>query len=148
MNSVSKKIDCQVKVSNKQGVFYTGHIDGFILLDNNVLLNLTWQNSAFDSVSATDRDFFECLIKIRIILLQRGFYVLCNGARKDVYPSGMQRDMGKAIKAYQMKLGQDVQSSDKVRIFEECSESLVTTPEEQKIFFQQWLLSNGVTPAN
>ena len=89
-------------------------------------------------------DYFECLIKLREIFEKRGWLILCNGSRYDVYPSSMSRDMGKGIKAYQMKLGKKVRMEDLVNIFEEAKIDKIGTIEEQKAFYNKWLKSFGL----
>lgn len=141
-------VDREVVLLNEQGEHYLGKIKGFLLEDNNVRLDLVVLDQVIDYISVIDRDFFESLIQIRIILEKKGFYILCNGARKDVYPSGMTRDMFKGVTAYKIQLGVKVQVDDRVNIFDECSRDFIVTPQEQRDFYNHWLKSFGLSQAN
>src|ERR1700674_1542039 len=52
-----------------------------------------------------DRDYFECLLRLRDQLEPLGYRFLVNGARRNAWPSGMARDMGAGVTAYLLKLG-------------------------------------------
>ncbi|WP_163504679.1 hypothetical protein [Fodinicola acaciae] len=51
-------------------------------------------------VAAQENDLFECLVVVRRQLELRGISLCCEGARSDVFPSGMARQMGGGRKAY------------------------------------------------
>jgi hypothetical protein len=53
--------------------------------------------SNFQSLSGTD--VFKALQDLRLVLEAQGVRLLCAGARLDVWPSGMSRDMGGGKKA-------------------------------------------------
>src|SRR5207244_9009274 len=52
------------------------------------------------TVSADASDYFESLLLVRRELEHDGLLVCCQGARRDVWPSGMARDMGAGLEAY------------------------------------------------
>ena len=88
-------------------------------------------------VKAAD-DYFEAMCETRRELEKKNLKLNCYGASKNVYPSGMCRDMGMGLKAYKMRLGVHVRMSDLVIIFETGPDVEASTVEEQYAFFQQW----------
>lgn len=85
------------------------------------------------------RDLFECLTLLRLDLERQGVFVLCQGARVDVYPSGMQRDMGGGQVAYRMIMGKNAASEDGVDIFEVTADERLGTVEEQQQYWRTWM---------
>ena len=83
-------------------------------------------------------DQFECLVRARDDLEPQGFRFLVNGARRNVWPSGMARDMGGGRKAYVLVLGQPGRP-ELVDIFEPADETQISSVQEQRDFFQTWL---------
>lgn len=69
-------------------------------------------------VSGNGTDFFMALCDIRRQIEAEGFRLHCYGASKNVYPSGMARDMGQGLHAYRLRLGKVPKSDDLVGIFE------------------------------
>lgn len=63
-------------------------------------------------------DYFSCLQELRIELEQSGFLILCNGARKDIYPSAMTRQMSRGVYAYKLALERPLCEKDIVDIFD------------------------------
>lgn len=88
-------------------------------------------------------DQFECLLQLRMQLEPLGYRFLVNGARRNVWPSGMGRDMGGGRRAYLMQLGRPVRLSDMVDIFEPIEEADVALVPEQRAFYESWLMSLG-----
>lgn len=88
-------------------------------------------------------DYFKSMVLFREELENNGAKLLCNGARKDVYPSGMSRSMGQATKAYVLSIGEQARASDKVDIFDQADKQLVSTIEEQNMHFKKWVSSLG-----
>lgn len=84
------------------------------------------------------RDLFECMKGIRTHLAEMNAILLCNGARRDVYPSGMSRDMSGGLVAYVLKPGRPTTRTDLVRIIDYASPETIATVEEQKEFFSSW----------
>lgn len=71
----------------------------------------------FDLQSAA-WDFFGAFCGIRDQLAVNGFYPLCYGASRCVYPSGLLRDMALGLEAYRMQIGRAVRAEDAVNIFD------------------------------
>src|SRR5262249_44702653 len=57
-------------------------------------------------------DLYECLRAFRRVIEPDGFRVLCQGARPNVCPSGMTRQMGGALKSYAHTLCQPALTKD------------------------------------
>ncbi|MGY3454494.1 hypothetical protein [Bradyrhizobium sp. USDA 4353] len=87
----------------------------------------------------SDVDFFEAMIELRLELEKRGALLCCFGASQNVYPSGMQREMGPAILAYKMRLGEPSRRADMVNIFEADETVVPSTVEQQARFHRQWM---------
>ena len=64
------------------------------------------------AIEVSGEDVFDCLIEARRILEGKRIQMLCNAARKDVYPSRMSRQMSGGTKAYVMKLGKPAMRED------------------------------------
>ena len=87
------------------------------------------------------QDVFDGLCDIRKKLWPMGIKLLCVGARMDVYPSGMARQMSGGVVAYRLKMGVPAQRPDVVRIFDAAAADQVGTVEEQADYFRRWSAS-------
>ena len=117
-----------------------GTIQGTFLLtedpsSDRISLKLEFEGQC---IVKTADDYFEAMCEIRRELEKKNLKLNCYGASKNVYPSGMCRDMGMGLKAYKMRLGIHVRMSDLVAIFETGTDVEPSTVEEQHNFFQQW----------
>lgn len=80
---------------------------------------------------------FIALQKLRLTLEASGIFILVNGSRKDVYPSGMQMNMG-TTSAYTLIMGQGARQI--VDIFDDCLDrELISTVHLQEQFHEDWL---------
>lgn len=112
------------------------------LADRQISLTLRFSGIEIQKV---DYDYFSALQQIRIDLEAIKINVLCNGASLDVYPSGMMRDMGGALKAYRLKRGLHAHLSDVVDIFEfDENNFIICTVSEQNEFYEKWKESKKV----
>src|SRR5438309_1168607 len=68
-------------------------------------------------VTGEGADHFDALCRVREALEPLGMHLLCYGASRNVFPSGMGRDMGDGRKAYRMRMGQPATLADLVSIF-------------------------------
>jgi hypothetical protein len=84
-------------------------------------------------------DLFEGLIAFREELEKIGARLLCAGARPEVYPSGMSRNMGGGRKAYIHPLG--ASATEMVDIFDFAPPESVGTVAEQRAFRDRWIQS-------
>lgn len=91
--------------------------------------------------SAVARDYFEAMCRIRQQLEAEGISLHCYGASRNVYPSGMARDMGRGLQAYKLVLGRPADGKDLVSIFANGHDVQPATVAEQKAWFEAWLRS-------
>ena len=96
-------------------------------------------------LSAASSDYFEALCKVRLQLEVNGLLVATYGGSRNVFPSGMARDMGAGLKAYRLFLGQQGRP-ELVGIFETGPGVEPATVAEQRAFFQAWLSSTTASP--
>jgi hypothetical protein len=87
---------------------------------------------------AREADLFECLRTIRRELEPTGVRLCCNGARVDVWPSGMARDMGGGRHAYILRMGRQAQRSDLVSIFDPAPVEAVGDVDDQEAYARRW----------
>jgi hypothetical protein len=102
------------------------------LIEDYSSCNLLFTSSISQNIKVKSHDCFESLIELRIELEKQGYYLLCNGARKDVYSGGMLREASCGCWGYIMKLGKIVQEEDEVYIFDYAEPDLVGSVSEQK----------------
>ncbi|MFI9561588.1 hypothetical protein [Nonomuraea endophytica] len=100
-------------------------------------VSLTRANGS--TISAASVDLFDCLAIIRQDLESDGWLLLCNGARRDVYPSPMQRQMARGRYAYLHMQPRTSNSPPHVDIFEPADLACVGTVAEQKETIRRWM---------
>lgn len=88
-------------------------------------------------------DLFDCLTNLRRELEPRGWQLLCQGARTDVYPSGLSRDTGRGRRAYVLVKGQRPQPGTSVPIFDVAQPTQVGSVADQERYFREWCKSLG-----
>ena len=93
------------------------------------------------SVVGVGGDCFDALLEARRHLESQGILVCLEGAREDVWPSGMSRSMGAGRKAYRMTLGKQALKSDLVDIFAEAKTPASIA--EQDAYRHAWFESLG-----
>jgi hypothetical protein len=91
--------------------------------------------------SESDKNFFDALRNVRLILERDGYLLCCFGASEDVYPSPMQESMGPALLAYRTRLGEQALSKDIVNILDSDESVKPSTVEQQALFHKKWLES-------
>lgn len=102
---------------------------------------MTVKSNGLDTSTFQARDFFDCLIQARKWVAKFDGIFLCNGARRDVYPSRMSRQMAHGKMAYKMKFGMQAQRSDLVNIFDFAEEASIGTVEDQEKYYKDWINS-------
>jgi hypothetical protein len=123
-----------------------GEAEGLFLLDEEKdggLVSLKLQYPGGE-VTGHAPDYFGALCQIRVELEAAGWRPLCYGGSRNVYPSGMCRDMGRGLKAYKLQLGRPAALTDLVQIFDTGPDVEPSSVEEQKQFWQAWLQNRGV----
>jgi len=91
-------------------------------------------------------DLYQAMQALREHLETQGCQLLCAGARPDVAPSGMSRDMGGGRQAYFLQLGK--QATELVDIFAYADPSVVGTVQQQRKFVDAWWASWKAQPPN
>ncbi|HTN45654.1 MAG TPA: hypothetical protein VL098_04850 [Flavipsychrobacter sp.] len=89
-------------------------------------------------ISSKNSSPFIALQELRQQLENQDIYLLVNGSRRNVYPSGLQMSMGVAT-AYVLELGKP--SDVIVDIFASISHDDVATVDEQREFHKKWVES-------
>ncbi len=84
-----------------------------------------------DEYSSEGLDLFESLTSLRLQLESGGLLLCVNGARADVYPSGMSRQMAGGRMAYQLARGRRPGREDLVDIFDAACCDWVVGVDEQ-----------------
>ena len=92
-------------------------------------------------VTATASDYFEALCQVRLRLESDGVLVATYGGSRNVFPSGMARDMGAGLKAYRLTRGSKGRREDLVGIFDTGPGIEPATVEEQRAFYADWVSS-------
>jgi hypothetical protein len=103
-----------------------------------------WMKVEIDAVPSkevTAPDAFECLCQIREHLRVYDTILLCNGARRDAYPSRMSREMGGGFRIYVETMGQPSRQEDLVRLFDEAPLDKIGSVEEQLNSHRAWIRS-------
>ncbi|MCD4501286.1 hypothetical protein [Chromobacterium vaccinii] len=106
-----------------------------------VPVTMTIQNTRFGELSFTDSNLFVALSSFRRLLEQEGYLLLCNGARKDAYPSRMTLQMGGGRKVYLLRSGKQAKREDMVDIFDAATIEQVCGVDEQRVAYEEWVRS-------
>lgn len=114
----------------------------FKLRTNNLCI-LTLRFPDGEEYEVISDDFFSCLVDVRNKYPDIVF--LCKGAKLNVYPSRMSRQMGQGLIAYEYTMGKQTRKEDMVQIFDFEDKEINYTPEEQKQNFYLWLNSFGTS---
>lgn len=97
-----------------------GEAEGLFILGEHEYgdhVTLTFQYPGGE-VTSEASDYFEALCEIRNRLESDGWRPLCYGSSRNVYPSGMCRDMELGLKAYKMQLGRRALLANLVKIID------------------------------
>jgi len=109
------------------------------------LCRLRLDHPTWGGESIEDRDFFQCLKRLRRSLEEHGVRVLCNGSRRDVIVTGMASDMGYGLKVYPFKNSIPIgEPSSLVPLFAEADRAAIATVEEQEMCQQAYWRSVGL----
>jgi hypothetical protein len=85
-----------------------------------------------------NKDLFECLIDLRKELAKFNCRPLCNGARLNIYPSSMSREMGGGRVACVLQIGEQAKREDMMDIFAYAEPHLIVLVDEQQEFYHNW----------
>ncbi|CDL81115.1 hypothetical protein [Xenorhabdus szentirmaii] len=81
-------------------------------------------------------DFFACFARLREEL--KDVIFLCKGAKINVYPSSMSRQMALGMAAYEHILGKEATREDLVGTFDFEDNDVAVSPSQQREYFYQW----------
>lgn len=101
-------------------------------------ISLRFSDSTYTAFELHGEDGFDVLCQLRQLLESDGRLLVCNGSRRDVYPSGMCRDMGWGMKAYVLRIGQTTCDADLVDIYEPCDVERAVRVEQQLEYLEEW----------
>jgi hypothetical protein len=133
------RISKSLIIQHDNGSITKGIISYFQQNSKSYFWKIEFTSSLTKHLEFTNVDLFECLIDLRRELAKYNCRPLCNGARLDVYPSGMCRDMGSGGIAYVLKLGQPAELDNIVHIFDYAEPESIASIEEQLNFYESWL---------
>lgn len=101
-------------------------------------LTLRWAGGELQSIEG---DYFGAFCRIRERLAEQGLLPMCYGASRQIYISGMGRDMAAGLKVYKVRLGEQAQMKNLVDIFETGDDVEPVSVAEQQAFQEQWYAS-------
>lgn len=94
-----------------------------------------------EQVTGQADDCFAALQSVRRQAEERNWMICCKGARRNVWPSAMSRQMGGGIKAYVLEIGQQGTVDSLIDIFENDTPDSYATVADQEAFAREWLES-------
>lgn len=86
-------------------------------------------------------DCFEALLDLRRQAERRQWSICCKGARRNVWPSGMSRDMGGGVRAYTVEMRRPARMDSLVDIFDEDTPEMYCSVADQEAFAEAWFQS-------
>ena len=113
------------------------HLLGYCLGDRGYILSANLHGYFYHGEGG---DYFMALQNIRKLFEHDGIEILCNGSRKNVWPSALSRYLGEGIYVYLCKDGQPVR--EMVDIFDNDNEIIEYCPvREQEESCRKWFCS-------
>jgi hypothetical protein len=128
----------RVTVESADGGRWTGVFELRDSAERICSLELTYGDRRFQ---ADGPDYFDALCRIREQLAVVGHTLHCYGASRNVFPSGMARDMGAGLKAYRLQMGRSSDLADLVSIFASGPDVEPVSVADQEAFYDAWLRS-------
>jgi hypothetical protein len=116
-------------------------IEGMINIASTPPWVIEFTAHGFPTFVFENKDLFECLIDLRKELAKFSCRPLCHGARLNIHPSSMSREMGGGRVACILHLGEQAKREDMVDIFEYAEPHLIVLFDEQKNFYRNWTKS-------
>ena len=130
-----------LKIQNEEGKLFDAEVTYY---GGGRKWTLEFTSPITEKLSFNEGDVFECLTQLRLELPKYGCKPLCAGARLDVYPSGMARDMGSGLIAEVSSLepANDNEAQQYVGIFDYTEPDLIASVDEQFNYFaSRWSYS-------
>jgi len=107
------------------------------LKENDLLciLEISYDNGV-NSITSENSDYFSCFMDIR----KRNPHIkfLCKGAKINVYPSSIARQMSQGKVAYECTMGKSATRDNIVHIFDFDDENISNSPIEQIEYHKKW----------
>lgn len=97
---------------------------------------LVFEMPGREPINIESNDLFDCLCELRVILEEDGKQILCQGSRRNVYPSSMSREMSGGRVAYEHHLQQP--TSVRLDILDPAAGDDLATVAQQKEYIRQW----------
>jgi hypothetical protein len=94
-------------------------------------------------LSSTEGDCFAALQEIRREAEGRGWQICCKGARQNVWPSQMSRQMSGGRMVFLLEMGRPARMDDLVEIFDQDAPEMYSTVAAQEEFAENWFQSLG-----
>ena len=94
--------------------------------------DLIFTSAIVEDIKVQGHDYFKCLLNLRLELENKNYYLLCNGARKNIICGGMLREYSNGRSAYIITLGNFADPDNTVDIFEHTQSDLVVSVKEQE----------------
>jgi hypothetical protein len=92
-------------------------------------------------ITGQESDCFAALQAVRRKAENRNWMICCKGARRNVWPSAMSRQMGGGIKAYVLEMGRQGRVDSLIEIFDEDSPESYSTVADQEAYAHAWFES-------
>jgi ClpA/ClpB-like protein len=98
-------------------------------------MQLEWSG---DPIQVDAGDLFEALVQVRGRLEPEGWFVAVQGARLDVYPSAMQREMASGLNAYVLPTDEPTRLQDIVETLDPAEPGTLATVAAQRAHAEDW----------
>jgi hypothetical protein len=138
-------MELEILVSDKLNTLLNAYLKGSV---ENQVVSLSISADQIPLIHVNGSNYFDCLCQIREVLEKQNLFLLCQGAVKNVYPSGMSISMGLGVMAYRLEMGMQAQRSTLVNIFDSATADDVCTVVEQRSFFDSWRKSKKSNTVN
>lgn len=132
------KSEQEVEIADATGAHYPANMK--MRVDQGKCYIL-FSNTVFENIELDGHDFFDCLLKLRLFLESKNFLLLCKASMKNVSVSSMSSQMGHGVKAYCLEMNQPASLKNMVNIFDYAPLECVSTVEEQRQFYKEWIES-------
>jgi hypothetical protein len=98
---------------------------------------LTLSDGSGRTWEALGGDVFDALMRLRLDAERDGIQICCNGARRNAWSSGMQRDMGEGYAVYLLPAEKGGRPPE-VGTLDPAPPDDVVSVAEQRAFFEDW----------
>jgi hypothetical protein len=102
-------------------------------------VELAAESDVTGPIRVSGSDLFDALDAVRRSFERKGYFLCCNGARIDAYPSAMSRDMGMGLKVYISEMGKP--GGELVETLDPAPFDRISTVDDQKSWHREWFES-------